>query len=346
MKEVKQNYDDVLDRGQEAEPGTNLYPYLREKRFYDVDESCHSPLLEHFQDADKRKEGDGDKKYDLSVLNTSHDAGQVVQMVRNAIEFDKKQGGKENGIRMLFYGVSGSGKSQFVRHIASKLDKKILSKHASDILGMYTGNTEQNIAKAFNEAKAQKKILVFDEVDSFLLERERTFHSWEITMVNEFLTQMEEFSGILICTTNLRQLMDKAMLRRFHLMVEFKPLMDAGVKPCWKAIFQNRSSPKNSLRGFADTRVRHRATLGTCFPGSGSWEKAAPRLHTSRMSCARCKKRKTVVKDGLGFKGDIQDGWKNQEIAFVPDTAWKSVRQRQIFGIADAEDFAEPQGVP
>lgn len=68
---------------------------------------------------------------------------------------------------------------------------------------MFVGESEKNIAKAFEEAKKQKKILLFDEVDSFFRERSYSSQSWEITQVNEFLTQMEKFEGIVICTTNL-----------------------------------------------------------------------------------------------------------------------------------------------
>ena len=89
---------------------------------------------------------------------------------------------------------------------------------------------EKNIAKGFEEAKKQKKILLFDEVDSFFRERSYASQSWEITLVNEFLTQMEKFEGIVICTTNLRNIMDKAMQRRFHIMVEFKALKNEGVQ--------------------------------------------------------------------------------------------------------------------
>ncbi|WP_225969398.1 ATP-binding protein [Treponema pedis] len=49
-------------------------------------------------------------------------------------------------------------------------------------------------------------------------------------MVNEFLTQKEDFTGLLICTTNMRQLMDPAMQRRFHIMTEFKALNKSGIE--------------------------------------------------------------------------------------------------------------------
>ena len=167
---------------------------------------------------------------DLSVLNTSIPAQEIVEMVQNAIVNDMKFQGKEKGIRILFYGLSGSGKTNLAHYIAESLGNGIITKNASDILGMFVGESEKNIAKAFEEAKKQKKILLFDEVDSFFRERSYSSQSWEITLVNEFLTQMEKFEGIVICTTNLRNIMDKAMQRRFHIMVEFKALKDEGVE--------------------------------------------------------------------------------------------------------------------
>ena len=49
-------------------------------------------------------------------------------------------------------------------------------------------------------------------------------------MVNEFLIQMDDFNGLLICTTNIKELMDPAMQRRFHIMTEFKALNENGIK--------------------------------------------------------------------------------------------------------------------
>ncbi|MCQ2576430.1 MAG: ATP-binding protein [Treponema sp.] len=76
----------------------------------------------------------------------------------------------------------------------------------TDILGKYVGENERNIRDAFEEAEANGQILLFDEADSFFSDRNNATKAWERTLVNEFLTQAEEFSGILICTTNLRKL--------------------------------------------------------------------------------------------------------------------------------------------
>lgn len=172
------------------------------------------------------------ENYDLSVLNASMNPDQIVQMVLNARDFAEKNGMAAegaSGVRMLFYGVSGSGKTEFARYIAGQLGSKILLKRASDILDKYVGESEQHIREAFEEAERTDSILLFDEADSFFSDRESARNSWERTLVNEFLTQMEEFSGILICTTNLKSIMDPALNRRFHIITEFKPLNEKGI---------------------------------------------------------------------------------------------------------------------
>lgn len=175
--------------------------------------------------------------YCESVLNTSVPADRVVQMVKNAVAFDKKNKNKKTGIRILLYGLSGAGKTEFVRYIGQCLNKKVILKRASDILGMFVGESEKNIRNAFNAAKCNDTILFFDEADSFFADRSNAQRSWERTQVNEFLTQMEEFGGICICATNLKEIMDPAMQRRFHLAVEFKPLKEEGVKTLLQKYF-------------------------------------------------------------------------------------------------------------
>ena len=207
------------------------YQYLL-RQIYDKPESKkeETSVIENPYELDSRELKSINSSYDLSVLNTSIPAQEIVEMVQNAIVNDRKSQGKEKGIRILFYGLSGAGKTNLAQYIADAIGKKLLCKNASDILGMLVGESEKNIAKAFEEAKKQNKILLFDEVDSFFRERSYASQGWEITQVNEFLTQMEKFEGIVICTTNFRSIMDKAMQRRFHIMVEFKALKDEGVE--------------------------------------------------------------------------------------------------------------------
>ena len=123
--------------------------------------------------------------------------------------------------RVCLYGPPGTGKTAFGRWLSEQLNTNLLVKRGSDLISRFVGGTEENIADAFQEADQEKAILLIDEVDSFLQDRRGAQRSWEVTGVNEMLTQMESFSGIFIASTNLMESLDQAALRRFDLKVRF-----------------------------------------------------------------------------------------------------------------------------
>ncbi|MDE5833129.1 MAG: ATP-binding protein, partial [Desulfovibrio sp.] len=114
-----------------------------------------------------------------------------------------------------------TGKSAFGKYLAKSLCYQCLNYRASDLVVRYVGQTEQRIAEAFEAAKNERTMLLFDEVDSFLFGRENAQRSWEQTMVNEFLTRLEECRGLCVCSTNFRCALDSAAMRRFAYKVEF-----------------------------------------------------------------------------------------------------------------------------
>ena len=87
--------------------------------------------------------------------------------------------------------------------LADQLGMDLMLKKASDLISPYMGMTEQNFARTFRMAARENALLMIDEVDSFLQDRRGAQRSWEVTEVNEFLTQMESFPGIFIASTNL-----------------------------------------------------------------------------------------------------------------------------------------------
>lgn len=130
------------------------------------------------------------------------------------------------------YGPPGTGKTAFGRWLAEKIGAPLHVKRISDILSPYVGMSEKRLAKAFREAATDQAVLMLDEVDSFLQSRAGARHSWEITQVNEMLTQMESFDGVFIASTNLMDNLDPAALRRFDLKVCFgylKPTQASGL---------------------------------------------------------------------------------------------------------------------
>jgi len=155
-----------------------------------------------------------DTQYNLDYLNTNVDMPSLIKGLQRS-----KRG------NICFYGAPGTGKTALAGYIAKQLDKPLLSKKASDILGMFVGQSEQNIAAMFTEAKEEGSVLVLDEADSLLRDRRQANQSWEVTQVNELLVQMENFEGLFICSTNLMDNLDQASLRRFAMKVEFKFLV-------------------------------------------------------------------------------------------------------------------------
>ena len=123
----------------------------------------------------------------------------------------------------------------------------MLQKRASDILGPFVGQSERNIANAFEEARDAGAFLVFDEADSLLQDRRGAHRSWEITQVNEMLTWMEDHPLPVCFTTNLMDRIDQASLRRFTFNVKFEYLDRPGIRHAWRVFFGNDQPPEDGL---------------------------------------------------------------------------------------------------
>jgi SpoVK/Ycf46/Vps4 family AAA+-type ATPase len=159
------------------------------------------------------KSSDVSQLYNPKLINTQTNLQELAKGIK-----------KNPNARLCLYGPAGTGKSAYGKYIAEVLKKPLILKKGSDLLSMWVGGTEQNIANAFKEAQESNAVLVFDEVDSFLAERATANKNWEVTQVNEMLVQMENFDGVFIATTNLMENLDKASLRRFDLKLEFSYL--------------------------------------------------------------------------------------------------------------------------
>jgi transitional endoplasmic reticulum ATPase len=170
-----------------------------------------------------------EKAYSLEGLNIE---GEVDAMISQLKAFDHylRQAEKDQikNMNLLFYGAPGTGKSELARHIAGLLDREIIVKRASDLQDPYVGMTERYIREAFDQAEREDALLIIDEADTFLFQRERAVRSWEVSFTNEFLTQMERFRGVLICTTNRLSGLDQASIRRFNYKIKFNLLTSGG----------------------------------------------------------------------------------------------------------------------
>ena len=185
--------------------------------------------------------------YDPSYINTDANLKELVEGIK-----------LHPNARICLYGVPGTGKSAFGKWIAQYTDKPFVLKKGSDLISMWVGGTEKNIANAFKEAREEGAILVFDEVDSFLQDRRGAKNSWEVTQVNEMLVQMENFDGVFIATTNLMSGLDQASLRRFDMKLEFGYLKP---RQAWKLFVEECKSLDLVLDN--TTQVKKRVTALT-----------------------------------------------------------------------------------
>lgn len=173
-----------------------------------------------------------DRGYEHEALNL--DCSYPLERMLTGLENYAAQlrAGKEKvqNCCMLFHGEPGTGKTEFGKYIAKRLGMNIYVRRGSDMLNCYVGETEKHIRRAFELAMKPNTVFLIDEADSFLASRKTADHQWEITEVNEFLCRMEEFRGILICTTNFDERLDDATSRRFTFKIGFKPLNRTGMR--------------------------------------------------------------------------------------------------------------------
>lgn len=144
-------------------------------------------------------------------------------------------------------GPAGTGKSAWARHLARLMGMKVVEKRASDLMSKWVGESEQNIARAFAEARATNAMLIFDEADSLLGDRRHAERSWEVSQVNEMLTWMESHPLPFVCTTNFIEKLDPATQRRFTFRVRFNFLTEAQLPLAW-AVHFNCHAPTDLWR--------------------------------------------------------------------------------------------------
>jgi hypothetical protein len=128
------------------------------------------------------------------------------------------------GLNALFSGQPGTGKTMAAEVLAADLGVEILKIDLSQIVSKYIGETEKNLRQLFDQATHANAILFFDEADALLGKRSavKDAHDRYANTETAYLLQkMEEYPGITILATNLRQNMDEAFTRRMRFIVDF-----------------------------------------------------------------------------------------------------------------------------
>jgi len=127
---------------------------------------------------------------------------------------------KGRGAILLFYGPPGTGKTMTAQAIAEGLKKDFMMLGSKDFQSSIPGDTERKMVKAFEDAKEKDMILILDECDSVLYDRNQV-GSILSAEINCLMGEIEKFDGICVLTTNRLVTLDPALERRVALKLEF-----------------------------------------------------------------------------------------------------------------------------
>jgi SpoVK/Ycf46/Vps4 family AAA+-type ATPase len=153
------------------------------------------------------------------------------------------------GISALFTGQSGTGKTMAAEVLANELDLDLYRVDLSQVVSKYIGETEKNLRQVFDAAEQSGAILLFDEADALFGKRSDIKDShdrYANIEVSYLLQRMEAYRGLAILTTNLRENLDPAFVRRLRFIVRF-PFPDPGQRAeIWRRVFP-QTLPQSQL---------------------------------------------------------------------------------------------------
>jgi hypothetical protein len=144
------------------------------------------------------------------------------------------------GISALFTGVSGTGKTMAAEVLANELCLDLYRIDLSQVVSKYIGETEKNLRRVFDAAEGGGAILLFDEADALFGKRaeiKQGLDRYANIEVGYLLQRMESYRGLAILTTNMKDELDRAFLRRIRFVVQF-PFPDAVERlEIWRRMF-------------------------------------------------------------------------------------------------------------
>jgi AAA+ superfamily predicted ATPase len=144
------------------------------------------------------------------------------------------------GVSALFSGPSGTGKTMAAEVLANELGLDLFRIDLSSVVSKYIGETEKNLRRVFDAAEEGGAILLFDEADALFGKRSEVKDSHDRHAnieVGYLLQRMEAYRGLAVLTTNLKDSLDPAFLRRLRFVVQF-PFPDAAQREeIWRRVF-------------------------------------------------------------------------------------------------------------
>ena len=158
-------------------------------------------------------------QYNISLANIK--PGADVLLSRIQLILAKPVSERPVALTALFHGAPGTGKTMLAHYIAEQIGYPLMTRSYGEIQSKYVGEGEKNLNMVFEEAKGSGSVLLLDEIDSIAANRMMQEKNHDKTMTNQLLTSIDDYEGILFCTTNFMGSLDPAVLRRFFLKTEF-----------------------------------------------------------------------------------------------------------------------------
>jgi len=144
------------------------------------------------------------------------------------------------GAKALFFGRSGTGKTMAAEVLAKGLGLDLFKVDLSSVVSKWVGETEKNLATIFDRAEEAQAVLLFDEADALFGARTSVGSAvdrYANLETNYLLQRIEDYDGIAVLSSNLKQNIDEAFTRRFHFVIEF-PFPDrASREEIWQRAF-------------------------------------------------------------------------------------------------------------
>ena len=156
------------------------------------------------------------------------------------------------GVAALFVGGSGTGKGYAAEVLAAEQRVDLYRVDLAALVSKWVGETEKNLSRVFAEAEQANCMLFFDEADALFGQRGEVKEArdrWANLEVNYLLQRIEEYSGVVILATNLRQNIDEAFQRRLHALVEFPMPEAASRREIWRRLLPG---PEHLVLGEGD----------------------------------------------------------------------------------------------
>lgn len=144
------------------------------------------------------------------------------------------------GVNALFAGPSGTGKTMAAEIIANELGVDLYKIDLSGVVSKYIGETEKNLDRIFTAAEHANAILFFDEADALFGKRSEVRDShdrYANIEISYLLQKMEQYQGIAILATNLRQNLDESFVRRLAFTIHFPFPDEADRRRIWAGIW-------------------------------------------------------------------------------------------------------------